>query len=233
MGGRLNLLFVRHGETQDNIDKILQGHRDTSLTEKGQREAKILADKLRGQEVDAIYQSPLLRIRQTIQPILAHLSDVPVYADADLMGQGLGKLEGGSYDMVDMGNPRSADGHSGVELFDEFVRRLKRSFSRIVGAEAPQVGTQDRTVVIATHGVGITSIFKMLESTPSCDGFNPKLASRGPDAYEVRWTDSDDVARVVVSQPGSLPIKNGVLDWAALSGEPFLIELWGKKEKRL
>ncbi|KIX93835.1 uncharacterized protein Z520_10460 [Fonsecaea multimorphosa CBS 102226] len=232
-GGKLHLLFVRHGETQDNIDRILQGLRDTSLTEKGHREAQVLADKLRGQKIDAVYHSPLLRMVQTIKPILADRPGVQVYADQDLTGQALGELEGRSYDTIDMGNPRSADGGPGVELFDDFVRRLKRAFARIVGVEAKLVKEQDRILLVATHGVGITSIFKTLESSPSCDGFNPKLATRGPDAFEVRWTDSDDVARLVVSQPAQLPIKDGVLDWDSISGQPFLIEVWGKKEKAL
>ena len=232
--GQLHLLFIRHGETQDNIDKILQGWRDTSLTEKGLREAQVLADKLRGQQIDAIYHSPLLRMRQTIQPILDQLPEIPVFPDPDLRGQMLGDFEGGSYDLVDMSNPRSADGQPGVELFDDFVRRLKRSFGRIVGKEAPKVGERDpRVVAIATHGVGITSIFKVLEDTPSCNGHNPKLAKRGPEAFEVRWTDRDDVARLVIEKPGDLPVKDGVLDWDRMKGEPFLIESWGKKEKAL
>ncbi|KAJ9602307.1 hypothetical protein H2200_013162 [Cladophialophora chaetospira] len=232
-GGQLHFLFVRHGETQDNIDRILQGLRDTSLTDKGLREAGVLAEKLQDQRVDAVYHSPLIRMVQTIQPILAHRSDVTVQADSDLTGQALGELEGGSYDTIDMSNPRSADGQPGVELFDDFVSRVKRSFSRTVGTESRRVGEQDRVVLIATHGVAITSLFKALEASPSCDGFNAKVAIRGPEAYEVRWTDSDDVAKLVVPRPAELPVSDGSLDWSALSGQPFLIERWGKKEKAL
>ena len=120
-----------------------------------------------------------------------------------------------------------------MERFDDFVGRLKKAMTRIIGAEAPQVGQQDRVVAVATHGVCITSIFKTLENTPACSGFNPQLAVRGLDAYEVRWTDSDDVAKLVVADPSSLPIKDGLLDWNTISGKPFLIEQWGKKEKAL
>jgi broad specificity phosphatase PhoE len=231
--GQLHLFFIRHGETQDNIGRVLQGHRDTGLTPKGHREAHLLAEKLRGQHIDTIYHSPLTRIVQTIEPIVSDHPDVEVHADSDLMGQALGTLEGGSYDSIDMSNPRSADGQPGVELFDDFVRRLKKAYARIVGVEAPLVGQQDRTVVVATHGVGITSLFKALEATPSCQGFNPKLATRGPQAFEVRWTDSDDVARLVVPRPTDLPIKGGELDWSMISGIPFVIERWGKEEKAI
>jgi broad specificity phosphatase PhoE len=231
--GQLHLLLVRHGETQDNIDRILQGLRNTSLTDKGHSEARILADKLRDQQIDALYHSPLTRILQTIPPILSDHPNIDVHPDADLKGQSLGELEGGSYDTIDMSNPRSADGQPGVELFDDFVRRLKRVFARIVGAEAPKVGQRDRTVVIATHGVGITSLFKTLDGTLESQGFNPVLARRGEQAFEVRWTDSDDVARLVASRPGDLPIQDGVLDWDRIDGQPFLIERWGKREKAI
>lgn len=231
--GKLRLLFVRHGETQDNIDKILQGLRDTSLTEKGHAEAKTLARKLQGRNIDAVYHSPLTRIVQTIQPILADRPYVAVKADSDLTGQSLGKLEGGSYDSIDMGNPRSADGQPGVEIFDDFVRRLKTVFARILVRECPKVSKDDRTVLVATHGVGITSLLKALEASPACDRFNPKVATRGPQAYEVRWTDSDDIAELVVLKPEELPIRDGVLEWSEISGQPFLIERWGKKEKAL
>ena len=200
------------------------------MTEKGLREAKVLADKIRGQHIDAVYHSPLKRMVQTIKPILADLPDVYVEADKDLMGQGLGELEGGSYELLDFSSPRSADTHPGVECFDDFVSRLKQVTGRILGAQAPQVGQLDRVVAIATHGVGITSIFKVLESNTTCAGFNPPLAFRGPEAYEVRWTDSDDVAKLVVAKPAELPIKDCVVDWDRISGKPFEIVTWGKAD---
>lgn len=229
--GRLIILFIRHGETQDNIDRVLQGHHDTDLTPKGHYEAKVLADKLINQQIDIIYHSPLRRILQTIDPILKTWPNIPTHADPDLKGQALGELEGAKYDTIDMGNQRSADGQPGVELFDDFVTRLKHVFGRIIGAEAPQVQGQDRVVVIATHGVGITTILKVLEAT--YPNFNTAIAIKGPEAYEVRWTDSDDVSRVVVNEPARLPVKDGSLDYATVKGFPFVIEYWGKKEKAL
>ena len=231
--GQLSLLLMRHGETQDNIDRVLQGHRDTSLTDKGHGEAKVLARKLQGLDVDAIYHSPLLRIMQTIKPLLLDHPSAEAYPDADLKGQLLGTLEGGSYDLIDLSNPRSADGRPGVELFDDFVFRIRRAFARIVGVEAPQTRSSDRTVIVAMHGMNITSLFKALENNPSCDGFNAPVAVRGPAAYGVRWTDSDDVAKIVVERPLALPTTGGLLDWDQISDQPFHIEQWGKKEKAI
>lgn len=229
MPGSLHLLFVRHGETQDNIDKILQGWRDTSLTENGHRDAQTIAEKLKTQQIEAVYHSPLIRMKQTIDPIVKSRPNIPLTEEPDLRGQGMGELEGGSYDLVDMSNPRSADGKPGVELFDDFVDRLLRSMARIIGEQAPQVSGQDRAVVVATHGVCITSIFKALERTPHCEGFFSRaIAERGPEAYEVRYPDSTDVAKLVIRNPERLPIKDRLLDWKTVEGIPILIEQWGK-----
>lgn len=236
---QLNLLFIRHGETQDNIDRVLQGWHDTSLTPKGHHEAQILADKISTQPLDAIYHSPLTRIRQTIAPLMTSRPDIPVYADPDLRGQTLGELEGGSYDLVDMSNPRSADNAApGVENFDDFVRRVLRSFGRIVAVEAGKCKDgnreRERTVAIATHGVAITALFKTLEKTPDCDRLlERRVARRGEGAWEVRWTDSDDVARLVVARPETLPVEGGKVNWERVVEEPFVIVVWGKKEKAL
>ena len=132
-----------------------------------------------------------------------------------------------------VGNPRDADVQPGVEKFDDFVGRLKDITGKIIAAEAPKVSGKDRVVLVASHGVCITSIFKVLEDTAPCNGFAPPVAERGPAAYEVRWTDSDDVAKMVIAHPKKLPIVGDQLQWEAIEGKPFFIELWGKKEKAL
>ncbi|KAF7185445.1 Broad-specificity phosphatase [Pseudocercospora fuligena] len=238
-GAKLNLLFIRHGETQDNIDRILQGHRDTSLTPKGIEEAKVLAQNLKSDKIHIIYHSPLTRMLQTIEPILSSRPDLEHISDPDLRGQSLGTLEGESYDKLNMSSPRSAEEQFpdvGVELFDDFVKRLKKSLGNIIGIEALKLSSdqKERTVVIATHGVCITSLFRVLLNREPCDGFNGMLAEQGPEAYEVRWTDSDDVARVEVRGVETLPITNGELEWEKLEGvdpKRVWIERWGKREK--
>lgn len=202
---------------------MLQGHRDTSLTDKGLCEAQVLASNLEGQDIDAIYHSPLLRITQTIEPVLKSRSIKEIYIEPDLKGQGLGELEGLTYDNVDFGNPRDADSQPGVEKFDDFVGRLKDVTGRIIAIEATKVGPKDRIVVVASHGVCITSIFKVLEDSEPCNGFTRPVAVRGPDAHEVRWTDSDDVAKMIIAQPNKLPIKDHALQWEKIDDKPFFV----------
>ena len=52
----MNLIFIRHAEPDYTID---------SLTEKGWREAKLLAERTKDWKVDEVYVSPLGRAQDT------------------------------------------------------------------------------------------------------------------------------------------------------------------------
>jgi probable phosphoglycerate mutase len=52
---------VRHGETQENKDSVIQGQLDTELNETGLEQARRVADALRSVHFDAAYSSDLVR----------------------------------------------------------------------------------------------------------------------------------------------------------------------------
>lgn len=58
---RATIWIVRHGETQENKDKILQGQLDTELNEDGVEQAKRVADSLKSIPFDAVFSSDLSR----------------------------------------------------------------------------------------------------------------------------------------------------------------------------
>lgn len=67
------ILFIRHGETEWNRIKRIQGHIDMPLAQSGLAQAERLAARLAreaddGAGLDAIYASDLMRARQTAQP---------------------------------------------------------------------------------------------------------------------------------------------------------------------
>ena len=59
--------FIRHGRTQYNIDKLIQGRLDNPLTKQGENDAKIVADLIKEHnlEFDVIISSPLSRAIST------------------------------------------------------------------------------------------------------------------------------------------------------------------------
>ncbi len=63
------LYLVRHGETEWNVKRLIQGHKDIPLNEKGKQQAIKLARQLRNIRFDAIYSSDLKRTSETAELI--------------------------------------------------------------------------------------------------------------------------------------------------------------------
>ncbi len=59
------LLLVRHGETDWNRDRRIQGHSDVPLNDTGRRQAIALAKRLEGWPIDALHASDLRRAAET------------------------------------------------------------------------------------------------------------------------------------------------------------------------
>ena len=64
------LYIVRHGQTDWNVQKLLQGQQDSALTELGITQAKELQETLREIHFDGIFSSDLLRTKKTAEIML-------------------------------------------------------------------------------------------------------------------------------------------------------------------
>ena len=60
------LLLVRHGETEDNVNQIMQGQTQGRLTAKGIRQACEVRDRLASESFAAILSSDLYRSLQSL-----------------------------------------------------------------------------------------------------------------------------------------------------------------------
>lgn len=70
----MDLYIIRHGESQGNIGLDIE---DPKLTELGEKQAELLALRLRNIKFDAILSSPLTRAIQTATP-LSELQNTPI-----------------------------------------------------------------------------------------------------------------------------------------------------------
>ena len=71
------LLLVRHGETVDNVNQIMQGQTQGELTQKGVLQAEELAQQMRDEFIDVFVSSDLKRSIDTCR-IIAQLHGLPV-----------------------------------------------------------------------------------------------------------------------------------------------------------
>ncbi len=68
----MKILIIRHGDPDYVLD---------SLTEKGKREAALLADRMKGEKIDVIYTSPLGRARLTARYTANVIGKEPIIKD--------------------------------------------------------------------------------------------------------------------------------------------------------
>ena len=71
------LLLVRHGETIDNVNQILQGQTPGALNAKGEEQARQVRDLLRNETIDVFISSDLKRSIDTCR-IIAEPHNKPV-----------------------------------------------------------------------------------------------------------------------------------------------------------
>jgi broad specificity phosphatase PhoE len=143
------LLLVRHGETDWNAEGRLQGHTDRPLNAFGRRQAAELAERLRGERLDAIYASDLVRAQETAEIVGARLG-LPVATDPDLREKNWGSWEGLT------GDERAAVEFEG-ESTEEHRERVMRAVRRIA-ARHP-----DGRVLVVTHGGSLRRVQAALQ----------------------------------------------------------------------
>ena len=89
----MQLWLVRHGESTWNQARRFQGARDAELSPRGHEQAQVLAERLTGAGLEAIFTSPLARARDTATACAARLGLEPIPMDG-LREIGLGDWEG-------------------------------------------------------------------------------------------------------------------------------------------
>ena len=96
--GATQITLVRHGESraasEENPFPLVDGHGDPELHPNGEQQAEMVGERLKGEDIDAIYVTSLQRTHQTAAPLCRHLSLTPI-VEVDLREVFLGDWEGG------------------------------------------------------------------------------------------------------------------------------------------
>ncbi len=157
------LFLVRHGETDWNRDRRIQGSTDIALNDTGREQARDAAAALRlelGDTEPLVASSDLIRARETAE-ILAATLGVPLgSAYPDLRERAYGEAEGvGTEEFV----RRWGDWHSaeipGAEPWPDLRRRAIRGMRR-VARDARRSETPSAPVIVVTHGALIREVIR-------------------------------------------------------------------------
>ncbi|MFJ7568165.1 histidine phosphatase family protein [Herminiimonas sp. NPDC097707] len=164
------ILLIRHGETDWNVEKRLQGHTDIDLNREGVRQVAALGRALLDEPLDAIFSSDLKRALGTAQGI-AIPRGMSVQLHKDLRERCFGALEGLLHPEIHARYPDEYTAWKGRDIDaryppGEFHAETLREFStRAIAAIAGLANTPGyRKIAIVTHGGVLDSVYRHAKS---------------------------------------------------------------------
>lgn len=146
------LTLVRHGQTDWNLDRRIQGSTDIPLNATGRADARTAAAHLADTTHHAIYTSPLLRARETAEIISAELGlgapvAVPGIREREF-GEGEGMLV--SEYMHTYGDWQAPV--PGAETLDDVAGRALSALDAIARDSRRRSSPSAESVIVVAHG---------------------------------------------------------------------------------
>jgi broad specificity phosphatase PhoE len=150
------IYLVRHGQTEFNRERRIQGHVDSPLTTLGLRQAEavghLLRDLIRDPAGWRIVSSPLGRARSTAEIISARLGGLPVELDDRLKEISWGAYDGRLRSELEAEHPETF-GRTGW-AFDAGSGETYEDVAARVGAWLAELPREpQRKVIAVSHGV--------------------------------------------------------------------------------
>jgi probable phosphoglycerate mutase len=136
----MKLIVVRHGETKENLEKIVYGHRPGELTSNGIEQANKTGVALANEKIDVIFCSDLKRCIDTATIMMKHLSVCPLKLTPLLREQQQDSLNGKLVEEVDWDNLPS-DVESEQQMSERAINLLKEEYEKFA----------EKTVLFVTH----------------------------------------------------------------------------------
>lgn len=154
------IYLIRHGESEWNILRKIQGHKDISLTDKGIKQANLIANRLVHEDIDIIYSSDLKRAYDTAK-IIGNKIGLEPNQRKELREINFGAWEGLSNDIIGSEykeeiylwrkEPEKLKIEGGETLKEVQIRAL-RELENIINTN------QDKNILIVSHGVTLKTM---------------------------------------------------------------------------
>ncbi|CAH2461877.1 MULTISPECIES: histidine phosphatase family protein [Bacillus] len=177
----MQILLIRHGESEADILNVHEGRADFELTEKGRQQVQRLVQKVKADFLpDFIWASTLKRARETAET-LAEAIQCPIQLEEELMEFNNGVQAGLSFEEAKKyPEPKFLhDRFENGESFIEFRMRIEGIFSKIVTEN-----TYDRIAIVA-HGGVINSILRAFFQMPISMDYYFKMGDTGISLIEL------------------------------------------------
>ncbi len=182
----MKIIAIRHGETEWNLQGREMGQMDSPLTERGVRQAKLLAERLKRDSFVALYSSDLGRAMRTAE-IISSATQVEISVDAGLrerhMGifQGLTKEERAERSPTEYSDYRRIGNAYQIPQGESGHQRLERSIQVLTGIAGRHIND---TVVVVTHGGFLMGFFEYVLGIAPGNGWRFKRQNAAFNSFD-------------------------------------------------
>lgn len=168
----MRLHIVRHGQTDWNAIRRIQGQLDSQLDETGIAQAIERSRDFQPDQFKAVYSSSSLRTRQTTHHLLAGKTEEVIYRD-DLREVRLGVWQGQMWQDIEQKYPEMVQAHAtasedfiveGAEKSSETQVRGVSAIEAIIQQHASE--HRDAELLIVSHGAIMKTILARYASVP-------------------------------------------------------------------
>lgn len=166
----MKLYLMRHGQTDWNRIRKLQGRTDIPLNANGRYVAELTAKGLWDIPFDVAFVSPLSRARETAEIILRD-RHVPIIEDERIIEVDFGRYEGKSLNLDDENlqnffvKPECYRPVEGGETIEEILRRTGSFLEELY--KNPKY--RNNTILIATHGAALSGMLCNIKQWTAAD----------------------------------------------------------------
>ncbi len=191
------IYFVRHGETDMNLEKRCQGRIDIPLNQTGRQQAAEIALKFENKKIDSIYSSPLSRAVESIRPLAETRGIVPVTLDW------LTEIDHGELEGFRAGEGTTRQGEI-MAAWDSTPEKVKFPGGESLAEVAARVATglhsllqtaHGGTAVFITHQVLSCLVKCLLDGHPISDVWQWKLVNADYFEFAMNGNRLDNLAR--------------------------------------
>jgi 2,3-bisphosphoglycerate-dependent phosphoglycerate mutase len=170
------LLLVRHGQSQWNLENRFTGWTDIPLTEAGIAEARHAGELLKAYHFDQAFTSALSRAQETLRIILAVIgqTNLPIERDQALNERHYGDLQGLNKDetAVKFGAEQVHLWRRSYDVAPPGGESLKDTGARVMpyyNAHILPLLKQGREVLVVAHGNSLRALVMVLDNISEQD----------------------------------------------------------------
>lgn len=150
------LYLVRHGETDWNAARRIQGRTDIPLNDTGRDQARQAGELLARRRWDAIYASPLSRAVETAAIIGEQVGIAEVGTRDGLMERDYGAAEGLGFDEIEALYPEGIHAE-GQETREDVARRVGAALIELADRHPGE------SLIVVSHGGAIRAVLQLAE----------------------------------------------------------------------